>query len=57
MAIINRFCKPTDFYRDNTAHLRASVTYMNTASFSLYLVPALIKHIISKRNSEKRGHE
>ncbi|CAE6475449.1 unnamed protein product, partial [Rhizoctonia solani] len=30
------------------------VTYMNTASFSLYLVPALIKHVIWEGNTTKR---
>ncbi|KDN46190.1 hypothetical protein RSAG8_04417, partial [Rhizoctonia solani AG-8 WAC10335] len=30
------------------------VTYMNTASFSLYLVPALIKHILWEGNTAKR---
>lgn len=30
------------------------VTYMNTASFSLYLVPALIRYILRQGNSTKR---
>ncbi|KAJ1304483.1 hypothetical protein OPQ81_005629 [Rhizoctonia solani] len=30
------------------------VTYMNTASFSLYLVPTLIKYILSETHSAKR---
>ncbi|CAE6403716.1 unnamed protein product [Rhizoctonia solani] len=32
------------------------VTYMNTASFSLYLIPALVKHVLQERNSTKHEH-
>ncbi|KAF8678430.1 Lysophospholipase catalytic domain [Rhizoctonia solani] len=32
------------------------VTYMNTASFALYLIPALAKHALGERNSAKRDH-
>ncbi|CAE6431229.1 unnamed protein product [Rhizoctonia solani] len=32
------------------------VTYMNTASFSLYLIPALVKHIFRGRDSAKHEH-
>ncbi|KAG8755479.1 hypothetical protein FRC12_010875 [Ceratobasidium sp. 428] len=33
------------------------VTYMNTASFSIYLIPALLKYLGQKRSGEKRETE